>query len=92
MSEVLSLVGIKFKAYWQLIVAGASALLLLVTYLTGRKDGRTSFEAKVNREVAKEEKKVADFYKEMGAAELEAEINRPDNRSDLVERLRNAGL
>ena len=88
----LSLVTTKFKAYWQLVVAGASALLLILLYLTGRKDGRTSYEAKVIRDIVKEEKKVADFHKAMGAAELEAEINRPDNRSDLVERLRNAGL
>lgn len=92
MSGVLGLVIGKVKSYWQLVVAGASALLLLITYMVGRKDGRTAVEAKINREVAEEEKKVADFYKDMGAAELEAEINRPDNRSDLVERLRKSGL
>ena len=92
MSAVFGLIVSKVKGYWQLIVAGASAILLFLIYLAGRKDGRNAVEAEINADVIATEKHVSDFYKEMGRAEREAEANRPDDPVELVERLRNSGL
>lgn len=92
MTAIWSLIATKVKGYWQLIVAGASAVLLFLVYITGRKDGRNAVQAKINEDVIATEKHVSDFYKEMGRAEREAEANRPDDRLELVERLRKSGL
>jgi hypothetical protein len=82
----------RIKDYWQLLVGLLVASIPVVTYLFGRKDGAVSEKEKFIKDTVRREVERADFYKGMGEATHEAQANRPNNRDELIERLRKHGL
>jgi hypothetical protein len=82
----------RLKEYWQLAVGLLVASIPVVTYLFGRKSGSLAEKDKFVKDTVRKEVKRADFYKDIGEATHEAQANRPANRDELTERLRQHGL
>lgn len=78
--------------WWKLIIGIVLAALPVIAYVFGRKDGRSLEKEKVMEDVVRTEKERADFYKNIGEASNEAQANRPANRDELTQRLRQHGL
>jgi hypothetical protein len=82
----------KIKAGLAFILWGALAVILPILYILGRKDGAAKEQAQKAEEAVKAEKERAEFYKEMGEEKDEIVRNKPTDKHDLVNRLRDNGL
>ena len=65
---------------------------LPILYVLGRLTGGSKIKQAVLKEEAEKAGKRADFYKAMAEDEREIEANKPDNRDELVSKLRSDGL
>ena len=87
-----SLILGRFVSWWKLALGVALAALPVIAYVFGRKDGKTIEREKVMEDAVQSEAERADFYKNIGEAASEAQANRPANRDELTQRLRQHGL
>lgn len=88
----LSLMWGAIKQYWLAFVGAVLAVAMFALYVMGRKDGQKIEQVETIKHDLEVQQATTDFYKDMGKAELEAQINRPADRSELVNRLRDVGL
>lgn len=65
---------------------------LPILYVLGRLTGGSKIKQAVLKEEAEKAERRADFYKAIAEDEREIEANKPDNRDDLVSKLRSDGL
>lgn len=79
-------------SWWKLILGFIIAAIPVIAYVIGRREGKAIVQNDVLKDTARTEKERADFYKEMGEASNEAQSNRPANRDQLIDRLRQHGL
>lgn len=82
----------RIKDYWKLILGVLVASIPVITYIFGRKDGGLVEKDKQAKDAVRTESKRADFYKDIGEATNEAQANRPTDRKQLIDRLREHGL
>lgn len=82
----------KVTEWWKVVVGVLAVMIPLIAYIFGRKDG--TYKEKLQRieDAARAERERAEFYKELGEAQGEAQANRPITSDDIVERLRKNGL
>lgn len=78
--------------WWKLILGFIIAAIPVIAYVVGRREGRSIEKTEVLKDTVRTEKERAEFYKEMGEASNEAQSNRPANRDQLIDRLRQHGL
>lgn len=92
MSLILSTVLSKITQWWKLILGVVVALIPVIAYIFGRKDG--TYKEKLQRieDAARLDRQRAEFYKNLGEAQSESQANRPIASDDVVERLRKNGL
>lgn len=92
---MLTILGIalsKFKQWWTVIAGVAIAMIPVIAYIFGRKDGTHREKLQRIEDAARSERERAEFYKDLGEATNEAQANRPITSTDIVERLRKNGL
>jgi uncharacterized membrane-anchored protein YhcB (DUF1043 family) len=65
---------------------------LPILYVLGRLTGGSKIKQAVLKEEAEKAERRADFYKAIAEDEREIEANKPDNRDELVSKLRSDGL
>jgi hypothetical protein len=87
-----SLILSKLTKWWKLVLGLGIALIPVITYFFGRKDGGNVQKVERMQSALKSEKARADFHKKVGGLNNEAQSNKPVDKSSLVDRLRNNGL
>lgn len=92
MSVILSTVLSKITQWWKIILGVVVALIPLIAYIFGRKDGTHREKLQRIEDAARAERQRAEFYKDLGEAQNEAQTNRPITSDSIVERLRKNGL
>jgi hypothetical protein len=92
MSVILATVLSKITQWWRIILGVLVAMIPVIAYIFGRKDGTHREKLQRIEDAARAERNRAEFYKDLGEAQSEAQINRPVSRDDIVERLRKNGL
>ena len=68
------------------------AIVPVITYVFGRKEGAHAQQVQHLEDSAAAEKDKAEFHSSMGDVVHEAQANRPIDRDSVVERLRKHGL
>lgn len=92
MPVILTSVLSKITDWWKVIAGVLVAMIPVIAYIFGRKDGTHREKLQRIEDAARAERERAEFYKDLGEAQNEAQANRPISSDDIVERLRKNGL